>query len=842
MIIEEIIALLPDAKPNPNGWQAKCPAHDDRKASLCIHQESDGKVLMKCQAGCDTQEVVAKLGLSLRDLFPPNREADNRPVKRSKSKRRNFAADKKVVATYDYVNENGELLYQVQRTEDKQFVHRRRVVQDNVAKWDYSVKGIVRVLYRLPSVKAAVEERKPIYIVEGEKDVHTLEGWGLVGTTNSGGAMAKWLDSFSAVLAGADVIVIPDNDTPGKKHAESIAQSVMHTASRVRAVILPGLKEHGDFSDWVELGGTPEKFAALIAETPDFKPESVHKEYKTPSGISNISVNNVPLRDVGKAAIAALASANNPPYLFLKGGEIVRHRVTELSLPLIERVSEAILGSRLADVADFVYETEELEKLVNPPKDVIRYVMSNAQLPFPKLVGVTESPILRLDGTILQKPGYDPDTGYYYSPPEGFSMPDVPVHPTKEQLADAVDLVQEIFCDIPFIDEASRTNTVALLLTPLVRSLMLTVPIAYIDAKNQGTGKSLVSEVCGMITCGTCNLGTAPLDTDEWRKRITSMLADGSRFVVFDNVQGVLTSQSLAAVLTTGRWSDRRLGTLETAAYINNATWVATGNNLQTDGDLARRGYLIALDAQCARPYERKYVYKHPELREWVSHNRGDLLAALFTLVRAWYSAGQPEANLTPVGSFETWTRIIGGIIVHAGLPEFNANRNNLLRESDPDSSGWERFLRRWLELYGDAPKMVSQIKDDLVTPQGFENVLPDALSYAVRGGAVNPSKVGKALRSKEGTRFGDDGLYLRRAGEYQRAVLWSVNYSTPPESGDLGDLGEVLPPEDTCAHVHVHACSRTHENDLGGEQGHEGHKGHKTAEVLPPTPGYEEF
>ena len=170
--------------------------------------------------------------------------------------------------------------------------------------------------------------------------------------------------------------------------------------------------------------------------------------------------------------------------------------MTELSLPLIERVSEAILGSRLADVADFVYETEEMEKLVNPPKDVIRYVMSNAQLPFPKLVGVTESPILRLDGTILQKPGYDPDTGYYYSPPEGFSMPDVPVHPTKEQLADAVDLVQEIFCDIPFIDEASRTNTVALLLTPLVRSLMAkqspapnsenAIQLSYILASERG--------------------------------------------------------------------------------------------------------------------------------------------------------------------------------------------------------------------------------------------------------------------------------------------------------------------------------------------------------------------
>jgi len=818
MTADDIAVLLPGARRTSNGWEANCPAHDDRKASLSIHQEPDGKVLMDCHAGCDTKDVLAKLGLSWRDLFPPDKQSDD-PGKRLKSKRRSFKADKKVVATYDYVNENGELLYQVQRTERKEFIQRRRVVRENVAKWVYDMKGVTRVLYRLPRVNAAVAAGGTIYIVEGEKDVHSLEAWGLVGTTQSGGASAKWLDSFSNALAGADVIVIPDNDTPGRKLMETVARSLKPASSRVRALILPGLKEHGDFTDWVEAGGTPEELAALVAEASDFEPESIHKEYKAPKGIARISVNNVPLRDVGKAAIAALVAANSPPYFFLKGGEIVRYRVTELSLPLIERANEAILGSRLADVADFVYETEELEKLVNPPRDVIRYVVSDAHLPFPKLVGVTESPILRPDGTILQKPGYDPDTGYYYSPPDGFNMPDVPVHPTKEQLADAVDLVQEVFCDIPFVDEASRTNTVALMLTPLVRSLVPTVPIAYIDAKNQGTGKSLVSEVCGMIACGTYNLGTAPFDTDEWRKRITSLLAECARFVVFDNVQGLLSSQSLSAVLTTGRWSDRRLGTLETAMYPNNATWVATGNNLQTDADLARRGYLISLDARCARPYERKRQYKHPELREWVALNRGDLLAALFTLIRAWYSAGQPDADIAPMGSFETWTRIIGGIIAHAGLPDFNANRGKLLREADPESSGWERFLRRWLELYGDVPKTVSQIKDDLVSAQGFENVLPDALSHAVKGGVVNPNRVGKAFRSKEGTRFGDDGLHLRRAGVNHQAILWTVKRSTTPESGEFGEFGELLTSENMRAHVHTHACAHAYACDTGPEK-----------------------
>ncbi|MCL4499296.1 MAG: toprim domain-containing protein, partial [Chloroflexi bacterium] len=337
MNIDNILERLPDHRPTSNGWQARCPAHEDDRASLCIHSERDGRILVHCQAGCETKDVLAKLGLSWRDLF--SQDAGNVPPKASASrgrmKRGRSAGDKRIIATYDYVNETGELLYQVQRTERKQFIQRRRVIRDNMAKWVYDIKGVTRVLYRLPRVKNAVASGEAVYVVEGEKDVHSLEAWGLVGTTQSGGASAKWLDSFSHTLSGADVVVIPDNDTPGRKCAENVAQSLMSAGANVRVVMLPGLKEHGDFTDWVTAGGTPEKLAALLADAPPFVPGSIHKEYRTPEGVSRIGVNNVPLREVGRAAIRAIVSANHPPCLFLKGGAIVRYRETELSQPLI---------------------------------------------------------------------------------------------------------------------------------------------------------------------------------------------------------------------------------------------------------------------------------------------------------------------------------------------------------------------------------------------------------------------------------------------------------------------------------------------------------------------------
>jgi hypothetical protein len=125
MPLDAILERLSDRKATSNGWQAKCPAHDDRKASLCIHQEQDGKVLLKCQAGCETKDILAALGLTWNDLFSEGSHPPRSQQGHKKKRHRNFAADRRVVATYDYVNEDGELLYQIQRTDTKEFIQRR---------------------------------------------------------------------------------------------------------------------------------------------------------------------------------------------------------------------------------------------------------------------------------------------------------------------------------------------------------------------------------------------------------------------------------------------------------------------------------------------------------------------------------------------------------------------------------------------------------------------------------------------------------------------------------------------------------------------------------------------
>jgi AAA domain len=170
-----------------------------------------------------------------------------------------------ITETYDYFDEHGELLYQVCRKEPKSFLQRQLLEQGG---WMYSLEGVRRVPYRLPELLAA-DTSATVFICEGEKDVDALREFGLVATTNAGGA-GKWKEEYSEHLRGRNVVILPDNDKPGQEHAESVARSLRGIAANVKVVSLPGLPEKGDVSDWLNAGGTVEGLKKMANEaSPD---------------------------------------------------------------------------------------------------------------------------------------------------------------------------------------------------------------------------------------------------------------------------------------------------------------------------------------------------------------------------------------------------------------------------------------------------------------------------------------------------------------------------------------------------------------------------------------------
>lgn len=253
--IERLLAKLPDAKQASKGWSARCPAHNDRRASLSIGEGEDGRALVKCHAGCKTDAICAALDLRVVDLMPTadTSPRPSKPMTNGKSR---------IVAEYYYRDEAGNLIFQVVRFEPKGFRQRRPQLGGG---WDWSVNGVQVVPYRL--VELLAEPARPVYVVEGEKDCDNLARIGVLATCNAGGA-GKWTAQHSAFLRGRRVIVLADNDEAGHNHAQKVAQSLQEIAASVRIVELPGLPVKGDVSDWIAAGGTNEELERLADAAP----------------------------------------------------------------------------------------------------------------------------------------------------------------------------------------------------------------------------------------------------------------------------------------------------------------------------------------------------------------------------------------------------------------------------------------------------------------------------------------------------------------------------------------------------------------------------------------------
>jgi putative DNA primase/helicase len=192
---------------------------------------------------------------------------------RGSQKRKNGgAAPSTIIATYDYNDESGVLLFQVVRRAPKDFRQRR---PNGKGGWTWSLGKTRRVLYRLPELRDAVAGERLVIVVEGEKDADNLRKLGFTATCNAGGAN-KWRAEYNESLRDADVVIIGDNDDPGRAHVAHVASSLHSVARRVRVFDLAkawsACPPKGDISDWIEGGGTAEALNVLIEALPEWAP------------------------------------------------------------------------------------------------------------------------------------------------------------------------------------------------------------------------------------------------------------------------------------------------------------------------------------------------------------------------------------------------------------------------------------------------------------------------------------------------------------------------------------------------------------------------------------------
>ena len=237
MKFEDFISRFDKRVKTACGFNVRCPAHADSTPSLQVCRAGDGKILLKCFAGCTTESVVGALGLTMKDLFPDTAARDFKvPASNGHSAPTEKPTIEKI---YSYQDATGKEAYQVVRLKPKSF--RQRHTDDG--KWVWNMEEVIRVLYHLPEIQKA----KTVWVVEGEKDADSLAALGFVATCNVGGA-GKWLDGYTETLAGKDVVICGDNDKPGEEHVKTVFDSICGTAKTVRIVKLPaGIKDASDF-------------------------------------------------------------------------------------------------------------------------------------------------------------------------------------------------------------------------------------------------------------------------------------------------------------------------------------------------------------------------------------------------------------------------------------------------------------------------------------------------------------------------------------------------------------------------------------------------------------------
>lgn len=557
------------------------------------------------------------------------------------------------------------------------------------------------------------------------------------------------LDSLLAELAQAD-----DDNRRRRVHQviRLLGSSPVETRQEYRAAIVGG--KYMRAMDWQEA-----LTEAKRARLPDAAaPQDKHE----PSLKDALDITDEP---VAVQLITAAIGDGALPDIYLRGRQLVHVSVTDDYVETRD-LDEALMRRLIADHLSCVRMTRIGLCGALPYPQTCKAILALRDWPkVPKLNGVASYPLLLPGGSILHQPGYDQASGLYMH--QGVNIGPISDSPSKREISDARYFLLDTYLrDFPWAGDADRANYIGALLTPLMREIIDDLfPLAYITAPERGTGKSLLAELLTILFGGA--IRTFPENDGEMRKVITATLRGAEPVIVFDNVDCVVKSPSLAAVLTARIWTDRVLGGSSDGKWPNDRLWMLTGTNVTLGGDHAQRSVRIAIDYGRPDPDQRT-GFAIPNIGQWTRANRGKVIGALLTLARAWQVGGAHETDHVMRG-FTRWARLIGGVLEYHEIEGFLANREEI-QVHDEDYSEWHSFLRALQSVYGDRPQLARGILTDAAADQ----MLSDAMPSTPDGGPWTVKTLGKALRAHAGRWYG--GLSIRSVEDkHAGAQRWIV-------------------------------------------------------------------
>jgi putative DNA primase/helicase len=566
-----------------------------------------------------------------------------------------------------------------------------------------------RMLYGLDQLSATRPDPEWVLVVEGEKAADAARArlpQSVAVVTWPGGANGASFVDWSPIF-GRHVVLWPDHDPVGQNAMHTIANRLCDNVGGLEIVDVREMMDKGDAADlpsnidmlpwilqrtsrWVAMKGDD------AAETLELSRTDVGSLQDNESSKGTTIYVNDPIEGeemrIADLLVEKFASAH--PTLFNHHEQTVRI-LSRDDGPLIECLKSPRMRIYCLDVAYFRSRTKSDGSVpASPPKDFVLTVFERLRESLPILCGVSSVPILRADGSVIQRAGYDDQSGLYYSPPKGFALPPLASEPTPTDVDEARFTLEYVFRDFPFVDDSSRTHVFAGIFTLLLRHLIDgPVPGFVFTAPTPGTGKTKLVEVIGCLLEGVPPpLAELPSDNEELRKLVTSMMLDGSRILAFDNVDRILSGQGLSKLLTARSLKDRLLGTNSTTSGRNNLTVFFTGNNVSTSKEIARRVVVSQLDADHPNPEERS-GFQEPDLLGFVRRERPLLLHAVLTIAIAAFRKRVMPDKIPIFGSYEAWRETLGWICGVTGWSGLLDNTRQVRVAADLESGEWAAAL-----------------------------------------------------------------------------------------------------------------------------------------------------
>lgn len=429
-----------------------------------------------------------------------------------------------------------------------------------------------------------------------------------------------------------------------------------------------------------------------------------------------------------------------------------------------------------------------------PHKIAETFLAREGQWRLPVLTGIINCPTLRPDGSILDLPGYDPQTGLLFDP-QDVRFPALPRDPDQATALRALGFLKDLISTFPFVTDADRSVALSGILTALIRRSLPTAPLHGFNAPTAGTGKSMLVDLASQIaTARPAPVIAQGKSEEEMEKRLGAALIAGDVLIAIDNCEEPLGGELLCQTLTQTSLKVRILGKSVNAEVPSNAAVFATGNNLTLEGDMTRRAIRATLDAGVERPELRAF---DRDPLAMVTAQRGDYVTAGLTVLRAYHIAGRPEMR-APLGSFTDWSRWVRDALIWLGEADPCETMEGM-RGADPKLEALTTVLEQWREVIGMDRVSVREIierateqrphlygRSEFFHPE-FREAL---LRVAGEGGAINGGRLGKWIGGQQNRIV--NGLRLVSAGVSAGRARWQLEVA---ETGAalINDGSEVL-------------------------------------------------